>query len=550
GLDIKNPYATRKAILVTHLLPIFLDEGKIRTIYNRLIKTKISKSLYENLIWQENAFETEYIQNLFNYKFPSLESIYGETKKSLDDELSLVVRIKGWDYSRDRDTLSINTNIRKILKLCYPIPNDYHLQKVENLEDTKYSYSNEAEIFNFIDEISRMLSNNLVEFGKTGDKPLAKTLTLLKSSTGTNEFYNEKRLDTFAIDMLTRSFAYQYSLDKGFQSSELLSLKKFVEDKFKHKASFFITRVLASHLKRVRYDYSSSELDLFTTAKTIVTNMPTDSWISIENILRFAKYRNLRFDLEKQNRTEFYSFSSEDKIYSCDTEENYNLLMFEPVMKGIFFYLASLGLFELRYDEPVSSSHIVAKGKKYITTWDGLRYIKFTELGKYIFGFTKKYKQKRVVTKKIKSLKFDEYKPIITLDEKDTLSVAKLEPFTEKYDENRYILSYAKIFKDCKNMKLLNLKIDAFYNKIEKNPPQVFKTFFHEIKENSNLLKRDLKQVVIELQDNKKLLTLFMKNKKLKELIIKAEGYRVIVLKENIPKLTKIVKDNGFFIEF
>jgi hypothetical protein len=41
-----------------------------------------------------------------------------------------------------------------------------------------------------------------------------------------------------------------------------------------------------------------------------------------------------------------------------------------------------------------------------------------------------------------------------------------------------------------------------------------------------------------------------MNNRKLQELIIKAEGYRIIVLKNDIPKVTKIAKDNGFFIEF
>ena len=127
---------------------------------------------------------------------------------------------------------------------------------------------------------------------------------------------------------------------------------------------------------------------------------------------------------------------------------------------------------------------------------------------------------------------------------------AKLEPFTEKYDKGRYILSYAKIFKDCKSRKILDIKIDNFYNNIEKNPPQIFKDFFEQIKKDSNMLKRDLSQIVIELKDNKKLLNLFLKNKKLQDLIIKAEGYRVIVNKKDIPKLTKIVKDNGFFIEF
>ena len=66
----------------------------------------------------------------------------------------------------------------------------------------------------------------------------------------------------------------------------------------------------------------------------------------------------------------------------------------------------------------------------------------------------------------------------------------------------------------------------------------------------SNLLKRNLKQIVIELEDNKRLLNLFMTNQKLQKLFIKAEGYRINVSKDDISKVTKIVKDNGFFVEF
>ncbi|MEA3553244.1 MAG: hypothetical protein U9R39_02445, partial [Campylobacterota bacterium] len=80
--------------------------------------------------------------------------------------------------------------------------------------------------------------------------------------------------------------------------------------------------------------------------------------------------------------------------------------------------------------------------------------------------------------------------------------------------------------------------------------PTVFDDFFEEIKENSNMLKRDLKLITIELKNNKKLLNLFMNNKKLQELTIKASGYRILILKDNMAKLTKIVKDNGFFVEF
>jgi hypothetical protein len=228
---------------------------------------------------------------------------------------------------------------------------------------------------------------------------------------------------------------------------------------------------------------------------------------------------------------------------------NYHSLFFEPVLKALFFYFGSLGLLKLKYGDPISYYPFAASGKRYISVWDGLGFIKLTELGKYVFGLRYTYDQKEIV-KKTTSLKFDEYKPIITVDKQDTIMLAKLEPFVQPYDENRYILSYAKIFRDCDKYKALELKIDSFYKHIEQNPPKVFDEFFDEIKQKANLLKRELKQVVIKLDEDKKLLNLFMTNGKLQELIIKAEGYRIIVLKENIPKVTKILKDNGFYIDF
>ncbi|MDQ7066849.1 MAG: hypothetical protein Q9M40_01960 [Sulfurimonas sp.] len=319
-------------------------------------------------------------------------------------------------------------------------------------------------------------------------------------------------------------------------------------EKFEDRYYFFITRILLSHLKKVRFDHHyGSEKSLFSSLTVIINELPKESWVSMENILKFSKYRDLKVHLEYEGKTDNYIFSAQDGEYSCDS--HYYPLFFEPVLKGGFFYLAALGLCEIKYDTPKSEYGIKAKEKEYISTWDSLKYVKLTPLGKYVFGLSESYEQK-AIKKVTKELKFDEYKPIITIAASDSITQAKLEPYTDKYDTNRYILSHTKIFRDCKNTKALELKIEAFYKQIEKNPPQVFKDFFDEIKKNQNLLKRDLKQVVIELNNNKKLLNLFMKNKKLQELVIKAEGFRIIVLKENVVKLTKIVKENGFFVEF
>jgi hypothetical protein len=55
---------------------------------------------------------------------------------------------------------------------------------------------------------------------------------------------------------------------------------------------------------------------------------------------------------------------------------------------------------------------------------------------------------------------------------------------------------------------------------------------------------------VIDLKNNKKLLQLFTTNKKLQESIIKAQGFRILVAKQDMGKVSRIVKENGFFVEF
>lgn len=434
-----------------------------------------------------------------------------------------------------------------------------------NPEDTKYTYTNEKGVLEFIDVIEDMLKSNLIEFGKTNEKPLGKTLNILKSTTSSQEFYNTKQLNSFSTDMLTRAFSYYYWSTKSFQETPLDSLQEFISLQVTNQLPFFISRIFASHLKKVRYDfYHTSQNKLFDLFGQILNKLPSDGWCSVDEIFEFCKSNNFRFDFESRYKTSSYFMECD---FTIDDEDDYGelhcddfyyqILFFEPILKALMFYLGALGILELKYNDPISQYNIKAKGKPYISVWDSLEYVKLTNLGLYISGYTKEYKP-TVETNKDSYIKFDEYKPIITINKTNTIISAKLELFANiientnmiKENENRYILSYTKIFKDCKTYKALELKIEAFYKIFDTKPPKIFDMFFDDIKSKSNMLKKDLKQVVIELKNDKRLLNLFMTNKKIQTIIIKASGYRVLVLKDDLPKLTKIVKENGFFIEF
>ena len=431
--------------------------------------------------------------------------------------------------------------------------------------NTKYTYNNEKGALEFIEVIEDMLKSNLIEFGKTNEKPLGKTINILKSTTSSQEFFTTKQLNSFSTDMLTRAFSYYYWSTKRFQAIPLDSLREFISLQVENQIPFFISRIFASHLKKVRYDfYHTSQNQLFDIFGQILNRLPNDGWCSVTDIFDYCKSNNFRFDFESKYKTSSYFMECD---FTIDDEDDYGelhcddfyyqILFFEPILKALMFYLGALGILELKYNDPISNYNIKAKGKPYISVWDGLEYIKLTNLGLYVLGYSKSYVPK-VEINKDSYIKFDEYKPIITINKTNTIISAKLELFATIIDnsnmikdgENRYILSYAKIFKDCKTYKALELKIEAFYKIFDTKPPEIFDIYFDEIKSKSNMLKKDLKQVVIELNNDKRLLNLFMTNKKLQTIIIKASGYRVLVLKDDLPKLTRIVKENGFFIDF
>ncbi|MEA1917063.1 MAG: hypothetical protein U9N42_05990, partial [Campylobacterota bacterium] len=547
--------SSTKAALVNDMLVLFRSAIFRKDLRDYLTKDEKSAWLYERLVWDSTPIPIEYVNRYHKFNFKDIDyTRYGWNEKQLSGSMFFVTHRVYYTYRLERDEFVIKDSLRNILKYLFPLPSDYLLQVDDAKESCEYEYENSDGVINFISTIKSMLDSSLVEFGKTNEKPLAKSLNILKSTSAISEFFEDKKLSSLATDMLTRSFYYYYHSSGAFYSEEYKTLKNILKLQMRDKLPFFITRIFLSHLKKVRFDsFYSSEKELFDLVEHIISDMPKDGYVSVDNIVKYCRYRDIRVNIDS-------SYKSKDYHLECDVDgyefsENlyvndyYEVLFFEPILKATLFYLGALGLLTLKYDRAKSPYTIRAKNSEYISVWDSLKYIKLTKLGMYVFGYEDSYEQKKIEVSST-NRKFDEYKPIVTIDEKDIIMMAKLDSFCDKIDTNRYALSYIKLFKDCKNIKALEAKIDSFYKNIEPNPPQVFNDFFDEIRENSNMLKRDLKQVVIDLNNNKKLLNLFMSNKKLQEIVTKAQGYKIIVHKDNISKLTKIVKDNGFFIDF
>lgn len=543
-------------ILIQFINKKIKDKTFREAFSEKLISTENSCILYHKLIWENGRVPVEFLPKTISLPVVTIpEHTYGSHETPLEGELSLITHSTYPEnyYTKEYSYVQINPKILSLLKFLFPLPLDYELLGIENPQETDYSYSNEDGVLSFIGLIDEMIEHDLVEVSDTNEKTSTKTLNVLKKSSGISEFYTKKGMDSYANDMLTRSFYFFRIAKKSYRDRELESLKEYVQYQLDNRFRFFISRIFTSHLKKVRFAQGdTSQAALFQLLKEILMHMPKQGWVGFENIEHYCFYRRYEIHLEAPHKTEYYTMDCDMELgefESVSAEEAYHEIFFTPLLKGMFFYLGALGVLEIKYNDPHSKYSFSAEGKEYISVWDGLEYVRFTELGKYLLGFTKAYTAK-IVQKSKREIRFDEYKPIMTINPKDTITIAKLEAYAEKIEENKYILSYPKIFRECSSFKALDLKITSFYKNIEEHPPKVFVDFFEEIRDHANLLSLDHKQMVIELDDNQALLNLFMNNKKLQELIIKAQGYRILVLKENFSKVKKILHDNGFFVDF
>ncbi|MDQ7066848.1 MAG: hypothetical protein Q9M40_01955 [Sulfurimonas sp.] len=187
-LQITKINSTRKDALVKYLVELLKQDKNVVAIAKKLTSTPISRFLYTSIVWERTAFETEFVMQKFGVKFSKPEgNRYGINEEYLGGILSLILRAtrsSSQFYITDElDILTMDRKIISLMKILLPIPDDYELLGVNTPAKTEFTYSNEEQVFNFISVASEMLKNNLVEFGKTGEKPLAKSLNILKAST-------------------------------------------------------------------------------------------------------------------------------------------------------------------------------------------------------------------------------------------------------------------------------------------------------------------------------------------------------------------------------
>ncbi|MFK7908516.1 MAG: hypothetical protein AB8B69_25515, partial [Chitinophagales bacterium] len=281
----------------------------------------------------------------------------------------------------------------------------------------------------------------------------------------------------------------------------------------------------------------------------LLKELPLREWVTYQNIEDFMKYRmwetapisravaaeNLFFNKRDPN-------SYSDKYYI--KANTFHQAITIPFIKANFFLFAAYGLVEIAYDAPDTSKIV----DTYFSPYDGLQYVKLTELGAYVSSEYRTYTPPK--ESQVRPLVLSEDSLMILSDENDTAAPILLQNFTQRVGTNRYQTDAAIFLAECKFEEEIKEKIDLFRQTIGGELPKNWEAFFGSLLQNINPFK-DVSQEYILLQlpaDNRDLIQLIAQDTLLKKYVLKGEQFHIFVSKSNLSKFKNRLKEFGIFL--
>lgn len=223
------------------------------------------------------------------------------------------------------------------------------------------------------------------------------------------------------------------------------------------------------------------------------------------------------------------------------SKAEYEKVINTALVKGNLFLFAALGLFDIAYDkiEPIEEG--------YPNTYEGLKYIRLTNLGAYVLGITDEYEAPESISKSSIVLSTDSL--TITVDKDDAIAPISLAQFMVQVSPNRFSTDYAIFLKNVQNKTVLENKIKLFKTTIGDDIPENWKAFLDELKQKVNPLTLVEDIIVYKIpKDNAELQKLILLDEKLSTLCSKVENYQVMIKSIHHNKFKKRLEEFGYLI--
>lgn len=424
------------------------------------------------------------------------------------------------------------------------------------LPDKLTVFNAEADLFQEIPILNNLRESGMLTLGRTHfftaklrkalDKARINNFNLNEKST---KYYEETLRSYYLIItyLLTCERTYDHVINSA---SPLQLIQLCVKYVFDHTSKF--CKLFLPHITCIDRDYDYSHRNtnrLMRSFERSLLTLKSSMWVSIEQVLYQTRcffdhktyvsiliqeptsYYNIGFKLHDKNADEPIKY---DEIITRVTYQS---------IKSVLLALASWGIIEIAYDPTTTGN-----GPSYLT--DALRYVRLTNLGKYVLGEAKSYQLPATMVNTCKDFELNADRLLIKVLNPNSKGSFALEKIATPITSQLYRTDFSVFLKECNTKDDIVKNINLFKKYIANEPPQIWAGFFNAMLERSNALKKVRTSYITRSIDakDKELQDIIMHNPNIKQYILRAEGYVVLIEQAHLSDVNNILKTYGYTI--
>ncbi len=520
------------------------------------------QEILHTLVWEGGEREAASLEKRYNVNIINTKKkySYGNPVQDIDEQFLLFqFRTQyawgGYSGYSHRYFLALSEKLRAALKRYLPVPPESELLPVKERQKTDIVYENRDQIVTQLKLYYSYIVQGNLKYSKSTGKLLKSSLTQMKKYCNIQEFFHSKDKNLHYLKTnLIIDFFEGVHCDVSADPVEMLKqrFQDFFQDTHDHSKKLY---EFLYHLKGRYYEfnYRQREKRVRKNLKGLLKALPTGEWITIGNLEKYCLYQNIDIQVTtKTYENELYfnrkiqgrSYHRDERVYARGAY--YKDATLVPFLKTMMFLFATFGLVDIAYDEP-ENEVLQERNLNYLSPFDGLRYVRLTELGAYVVGLKRRYTAD--IQEASASIELDPKRLILAVDGNDPLKVLTLEKIADKISANTYKVSYNSFLKECERKVDVQQKIELFHKHIATNPPENWKEFLDDVQKKINPLSDRQKMAVFKLKQNKNLIALMARDDVLKKYILKAEEYHILIEDKHIPKVKKRLEEFGYFID-
>lgn len=424
------------------------------------------------------------------------------------------------------------------------------------LPDKLTVFNAEADLFQEIPILNNLRESGMLTLGRTHfftaklrkalDKARINNFNLNEKST---KYYEETLRSYYLIItyLLTCERTYDHVINSA---SPLQLIQLCVKYVFDHTSKF--CKLFLPHITCIDRDYDYSHRNtnrLMRSFERSLLTLKSSMWVSIEQVLYQTRcfFDNKTYvSILIQEPTSYYNIGFKLHDKNADEPIKYDEIITRVTyqsIKSVLLAMASWGIIEIAYDPTTTGN-----GPSYLT--DALRYVRLTNLGKYVLGEAKSYQLPATMVNTRKDFELNADRLLIKVLNPNSKGSFALEKIATPITSQLYRTDFSVFLKECNTKDDIVKNINLFKKYIANEPPQIWAGFFNAMLERSNALKKVRTSYITRSIDakDKELQDIIMHDPNIKQYILRAEGYVVLIEQAHLSDVNNILKTYGYTI--